>query len=57
MGRLLRIVMVTIAALLMIGFYLPPMVKLHEVAMIVIILIGLALMVINFVEVIRGKED
>ena len=57
MGRLLRIIMVTIAALLMIGFYLPPMVKLHEVAMIIIILIGLALMVINFIEVIRGKED
>lgn len=57
MKRLDRIVMVSIASILMIGFFAVPVVKLHEVDMIVVILIGIALMVVNFVEVVRGKED
>lgn len=57
MGKFSRIVMVVIAAALMIGFYLPTMIKLHELDMIIVIVIGLVLMIANFVEVVRGKED
>ena len=57
MGKLSRIVFVVIASLLMIGFFAPPVIKLHEVDMIIVILIGVVLMVANFIEVVRGKED
>lgn len=57
MKMLGKLVMVTIASLLMIAFFAVPVIKLHEVDMIIVILVGLALMIINFVEVVRGKED
>jgi len=57
MDKLGRIVMVTIASLLMIGFFAVPLIKLHELDMSIVVLIGLGLMIANFVEVVRGKED
>jgi hypothetical protein len=57
MKKLSRIVMVTIASLLMIGFFAVPVLKLREADMIIVILIGIALMIANFVEVLREKDD
>ncbi len=52
-----KIVMVVIASLLMIGFFAVPLIKLHEVDMSIVILIGLVLMVINFVEAVREDDE
>lgn len=57
MGKLGKIVMVVIASLLMIGFFAPPIVKLHEIDMIIVVAIGLVLMIVNFVETVREKDD
>ena len=57
MGKLGKILMVLVASLLMILFFAPPVVKLHEVDMIIVVLIGLVLMVVNFVETVREKDD
>ncbi len=56
-GKFAKIVMGLIALALAIGFFAPPAVKLKDPAMIVVILIGVAMMVYNFIEVVRSKDD
>lgn len=56
-SRFARIVMGVIAIGMAIAFFLPPVLKLKEPAMIIVILIGVAAMVYNFIEVVRAKRD
>ena len=52
-----KIVMGVIAISLALAFFAPPAIKLKDPAMIIIILIGVAAMVYNFIEVVREKDD
>ena len=52
-----KIIMVCIASLLMIFFFAVPVFKLKEVDMTIVIVIGLVMMVVNFVETVREKDD
>ncbi len=53
----MKIVMGVIGVGLAIAFLLVPVVKLKEPAMAVVILIGVAAMIVNLIEVVRDKED
>ena len=55
-GKISKIIMGVIALALAIGFFAPPVIKLHDVAMTIIILIGVAAMVVSFVEMVREKD-
>lgn len=57
MNKLVKIVTGLIAMTLALAFFAPPVLKLKEPAMIVMILIGVAAMVWNFIEVVREEED
>jgi hypothetical protein len=56
-GRLGRIVMVLIAMAMALAFFAPPVLKLKEPAMIVVILIGVVAMCVSFVEFVREPDD
>lgn len=56
-SRFARIVMGLIAIGMAIAFFAPPVIKLKDPAMIIVILIGIAAMVYNFIEVVRAKDD
>ena len=56
-SKLAKIVMGIVAIGMALAFLAPPLVKLKEPAMIVIVLIGVAAMIYNFVEVVREKDD
>ncbi|MCB2022190.1 MAG: hypothetical protein M9915_15615 [Rhizobacter sp.] len=56
-SRFARIVMGLIAIGMAIAFFLPPVLKLKEPAMIIVILIGVAAMVYSFIEVVRAKDE
>ncbi len=56
-SRFARIVMGLIAIGMAIAFFLPPVLKLREPPMIIVILIGVAAMVYSFIEVVRAKDD
>jgi 4-hydroxybenzoate polyprenyltransferase len=51
------IVMGLIALTMALALFAPPMIKLKDPAMIVIILIGVAAMIYSFIEVVREKDD
>jgi F0F1-type ATP synthase assembly protein I len=55
-GKFAKIVMGLIALAMTIGFFLPPVIKLKNPSMIIVILIGVAAMVYNFIEVVREKD-
>jgi len=55
--KLPKIVMGLIALAMALAFFAPPAIKLKDPAMIIIILIGVAAMVYNFIEVVREKDD
>ena len=57
MNKLVKIVSGLIAMALALAFFAPPVLKLKEPALVVVILIGVAAMVWNFIEVVREKED
>ena len=57
MNKLGKILMVVVASLLMVFFFAVPLVKLREIDMAIVIVIGLVAMVVNFVETIREKDD
>jgi len=57
MQKLLRIVMGLVAMAMALAFFAPPIIKLKEPAMTIIILIGVAAMVYDFFEVVRGKDE
>ncbi len=52
-----KIVMGLIALIMALAFFAPPVIKLKDPAMIIVILIGVAAMVYNFIEVVREKDD
>jgi len=56
-GRIAKFVMDIIALAMALAFFAPPAIKLKEPAMIVVILIGVAAMVYNFIEVLREKDE
>jgi len=52
-----KIVMGVLALAMALAFFAPPVIKLKEPAMIIVILIGVGAMVYNFIEVLREKDD
>ena len=57
MNKILRFLMGVIAIGLAVAFFAVPVIKLKDPALIIVILIGVAAMVYNFIEVMREKED
>jgi hypothetical protein len=51
-----RIVMGVTAVGVAVAFFAPPVIKLKDPAMIIIMLIGVAAMIYNLIEVVREKE-
>jgi 4-hydroxybenzoate polyprenyltransferase len=56
-GKFAKIVMSLTALTLALAFFAPPVIKLKDPAMIVVILIGVAAMIYSFIEVVREKDD
>ena len=56
-GRFAKFVMGIIALAMALAFFAPPAIKLKDPAMIVVILIGVAAMVYNFIEVVKEKDE
>ncbi len=56
-GRIAKMVMGAIALALALAFFTPPVIKLKDPAMIVIILIGVVAMIVSVVEFVREKDD
>jgi hypothetical protein len=56
-GKFAKTVMALIALALALAFFAPPVVKLKDPAMIIVILIGVAGMVYSFIEFVREKDD
>lgn len=56
-GRIAKIVMGLIALAMALAFFAPPAIKLKEPAMIIVLLIGVAAMIVNFIEVVREKDE
>jgi len=52
-----KIVMGVIAVGMALAFFAVPIVKLRSPALIVVILIGVVMMVYNFIEVVREKDE
>jgi di/tricarboxylate transporter len=57
MKKLGKTLMAIFASALMVFFFAVPVLKLKEIDMGIVILIGLVLMVANFVEDVREKDD
>ena len=56
-GKTGRILMGLVALAMAVAFFLPPVVKLKNVALTIVVLIGVAAMVYSFIESVREKED
>ena len=56
-GRIAKFVMGVIALALALVFFAAPAIKLRDPAMIIVLLIGVAAMVYNFIEVVREKDN
>jgi 4-hydroxybenzoate polyprenyltransferase len=56
-SKFAKIVMGLIALTMALLFFAVPAVKLKEPAMIIVLLIGVAAMVYNFIEVVREKDS
>lgn len=52
-----RIVSGVIALVFALAFFAVPIIKLQEPSLVVVVLIGVAAMVYNFIEVVREKDD
>lgn len=52
-----KIIMGVIALGMAIAFFAVPIVKLKDPALIIVVLVGVAMMVYNFVEVVREKDE
>lgn len=52
-----KLVMGVIAIGLAVAFFAVPVIKLKDPALFIVILIGVAAMVYNFIEVLREKDD
>jgi hypothetical protein len=55
-SKLAKIVMGLLALAMALAFFAPPVLKLKDVAMTIIILIGVGAMVYNFIEVLRETK-
>ncbi len=55
--RIAKIVMGLIAVTMAVAFFAPPAIKLKDPAMIIVLLIGVAAMIVNFIEVVREKDE
>ena len=55
--RIAKIVMGLIAVVMAVSFFAPPAIKLKDPSMIVILLIGVVAMIVNFIEVVREKDE
>ena len=56
-GKFAKIVMGLIALALAIAFFAPPAIKLKDLAMIFILLVGVGAMIYSFIEFVREKDD
>jgi len=56
-GKIAKIVMGLIALTMALAFFAPPALKLKDPAMIFFILVGVAAMIYNFIEVVREKDE
>jgi len=56
-AKIAKIVMGLVAVTMALLFFAPPAIKLKDPALIVVLLIGVAAMVYNFIEVVREKDD
>lgn len=56
-SRLLKILMGLIAVGLAVAFFAVPAVKLKDPAMVIVLLIGVAAMIYNFIEFVREKDE
>ena len=52
-----RIFAGVVAVVLMVGFLLPPVFKLKDVALGIVICIGLAMMLVDLLQSLKSKED
>ncbi|MGE3450408.1 MAG: hypothetical protein AB7I06_03270 [Burkholderiales bacterium] len=57
MALIAKIVMGLIALLMALAFFLVPIIKLKSPALVIVVLIGVAMMVYDFIEVVRSKDD
>ena len=55
--RIAKTVMAVIAVTLALAFFAPPVIKLKDPAMIIVILIGVVAMIYSIVEFVRDKDD
>ncbi|MEO7742542.1 MAG: hypothetical protein ABIR98_06385 [Usitatibacter sp.] len=56
-GKIAKIVMGLVALALALAFFAPPVIKLKDPAMTIVILIGVAAMIYSFIEFVREKDD
>lgn len=56
-GKFAKIVMGVIALAMALAFFAPPVFKLRDPAMAIVILIGVAAMVYSFIDFVREKDD
>ncbi|MEO5694103.1 MAG: hypothetical protein ABIQ72_13340 [Usitatibacter sp.] len=55
-GKISKIVMGLIALALAIAFFLVPIIKIKDVAMTIVIAIGVVAMIVNFVQSVKEKD-
>ncbi|MFZ2650331.1 MAG: hypothetical protein WA210_09515 [Burkholderiaceae bacterium] len=56
-GKIAKFVMGAFGVGLALAFFAPPAIKLKDPALIIVLLIGVAAMIYNFIEVLREKDD
>jgi hypothetical protein len=56
-GKLAKVVMGLIAMALAIAFFAPPAIKLKEPSLVIVLLIGVAAMVYDFIDVVRKRDE
>jgi len=56
-GKFAKIVMSVLAVSMALAFFAPPVIKLKDPAMIVVILIGVAAMIYSAIEFVRDKDE
>ncbi|MCC7325842.1 MAG: hypothetical protein IT521_03440 [Burkholderiales bacterium] len=56
-GKILKTLMALIALAMVLAFLAPPVIKLRDPAMTIVILIGIVAMIISLIEFVRTKDD
>ena len=56
-GKILKTLMALIALAMVIAFLAPPVIKIRDPAMIIVVLIGVVAMIISLIEFVRAKDD